>query len=85
MVSIVAEDRLRSPYLQVCTYRIQREPSGWYLLLVGDIPAPTVRPTSLSVGLDAGVAHTLTTNNGKHIDGPKALAASLRKLERLQQ
>jgi putative transposase len=31
------------------------------------------------------VAHTLTTSSGKHIDGPKALAASLRKLERLQQ
>jgi putative transposase len=37
------------------------------------------------VGLDAGVAHTLTTNTGRHIDGPAALAASLRKLERLQQ
>jgi putative transposase len=71
--------------LTVCTYRIQREPSGWYLLLVGDIPAPTVRQTPLAVGLDAGVAHTLTTNTGRHIDGPAALAASLRKLERLQQ
>jgi putative transposase len=71
--------------LTVCTYRIQREPSGWYLLLVGDILAPTVRQTPLAVGLDAGVAHTLTTNTGRHIDGPAALAASLRKLERLQQ
>ncbi len=71
--------------LTVCTYRIQREPSGWYLLLVGDIPAPTVRETGLAVGIDAGVAHTLTTSTGKHIDGPAALAASLRKLERLQQ
>jgi putative transposase len=71
--------------LTVCTYRIQKEPSGWFLLLVGDIAAPTVRQTDLKVGLDAGVAHTLTTNTGKHIDGPAALAASLRKLERLQQ
>jgi putative transposase len=71
--------------LTVCTYRIQKEPSGWFLLLVGDIPAPTVRQTDLKVGLDAGVAHTLTTNTGKHIDGPAALAAALRKLERLQQ
>lgn len=71
--------------LTVCTYRIQREPSGWYLLLVGDLPAPTVRQTPLAVGLDAGVAHTLTTSAGKHIDGPAALQASLRKLERLQQ
>jgi putative transposase len=71
--------------LVVCTYRIQKEPSGWFLLLVGDIPAPTVRQTNLKVGLDAGVTHTLTTNTGKHIDGPAALASSLRKLERLQQ
>lgn len=71
--------------LIVCTYRIQREPSGWYLLLVGDLPAPTVRQTPLAVGLDAGVAHTLTTNTGRHIDGPAALVASLRQLERLQQ
>lgn len=79
-------DRRRWPSdLTVCTYRIQKEPSGWFLLLVGDIPAPTVRQTDLKVGLDAGVAHTLTTNTGKHIDGPAALAAALRKLERLQQ
>jgi putative transposase len=71
--------------LTVCTYRIQREPSGWYLLLVGDLPAPTVRQTPLAVGLDAGVAHALTTSNGKHIDGPAALTAALQKLERLQQ
>ena len=71
--------------LTVCTYRIQREPSGWYLLLVGDLPAPAVRQTPLAVGLDAGVAHTLTTSNGKHIDGPAALTAALQKLERLQQ
>lgn len=69
----------------VCTYRLQREPSGWFLLLVGDAPAPSVRATSLAVGIDAGIAHTLTTSTGKHIDGPAALAAALRKLERLQQ
>jgi putative transposase len=69
----------------VCTYRLQREPSGWYLLLVGDVPVAPVRSTPLAVGLDAGVAHTLTTSTGRHIDGPAALAANLRKLERLQQ
>ena len=69
----------------VATFRLQREPSGWFLLLVGDVPAPTVRDTPLAVGIDAGVVHTLTTSTGKHIDGPAALAASLRKLERLQQ
>ena len=71
--------------LTVCTYRLQREPSGWYLLLVGDLPAPTVRETALEVGLDAGVAHLLTSSNGRHIDGPEALKASLAKLEKLQQ
>lgn len=71
--------------LTVCTYRLQQEPSGWYLLLVGDVKPHRVRETTLAVGLDAGVAHTLTTSTGKHIDGPAALAAALRKLERLQQ
>lgn len=71
--------------LQACTYRLMREPSGWYLLLVGDIPAPTFRDTALAVGLDAGVAHTLTTSAGRHIDGPRALACNLRRLKRLQQ
>lgn len=69
----------------VCTYRLQREPSGWFLLLVGDAPAPTVRPTALRVGLDAGVVHTFTTDTGRHIDGPAALARNLRRLEVLQQ
>jgi len=69
----------------VCTYRLQREPSGWFLLLVGEAPDPKVRQTTLRVGLDAGVAHTLTTDTGRHIDGPRALTARLRKLKRLQQ
>ncbi|MFM9103700.1 MAG: RNA-guided endonuclease TnpB family protein [Cyanobium sp.] len=69
----------------VCTYRLQKEPSGWYLLLVGEVPAPAVRPTTLAVGLDAGVVHTLTTSTGRYIESPRALEASLRKLERLQQ
>jgi transposase len=29
--------------------------------------------------------HTLTTSTGKHLDGPKALEANLKKLKRLQQ
>jgi putative transposase len=70
---------------QVCTFRVCREPSGWYLLLVGEVETSTVRSTTLAVGVDAGVKHTLTTSTGKHIDGPAALAAGLRKLERLQQ
>jgi putative transposase len=69
----------------VCTYRLQKEPSGWYLLLVGEVPVPELRQTSLAVGLDAGVVHTLTTSTGKHLDGPKALEANLKKLKRLQQ
>jgi len=71
--------------LTVCTYRLQREPSGWYLLLVGKVAPHRVRETKLAVGIDAGVKHTLTTSTGKHIDGPAALAAGLRKLKRLQQ
>ena len=69
----------------ICTYRLQREPSGWFLLLVGEAPSPTMRATQLRCGLDAGVVHTLTTDNGRHIDGPKALTCNLRKLEQLQQ
>lgn len=69
----------------VTTYRIMREPSGWYLLLVGVVPLPRVRNTDLKVGLDFGVTHTLTTSAGKQIDSPKALAANQRRLERLQQ
>jgi putative transposase len=69
----------------VCTYRLQKEPSGWYLLLVGEVPAPALRETTLAVGLDAGVVHTLTTSTGRHIESPRALEANLRKLERLQQ
>jgi putative transposase len=71
--------------LECCTFRVSREPSGWYLLLVGDVAARKVRETALAVGVDAGVKHTLTTSTGKHIDGPAALAAGLRKLKRLQQ
>ena len=70
---------------EVATYRIQRKPDGWYLLLVGRFDPRTVRTTDLKVGLDAGVVSTLTTSTGKQIKGPAPLQAALRKLERLQQ
>lgn len=79
------DGRRWSSDLTVATYRLQREPSGWFLLLVGEVAPHRVRSTTLAVGIDAGVKHTLTTSTGKHIDGPAALTSSLRKLERLQQ
>lgn len=69
----------------VCTYRIMREASGWYLLLVGDVPSKALRETSLSVGLDAGVVHDLTTHTGRFIDGPAPLEHHLKRKERLNQ
>jgi len=41
-------------------YLIQREPSGWYLLLIYDIATPTGRSTSLAVGLDEEVRRVET-------------------------
>lgn len=70
---------------EILTFTIKKEPSGWYLLMVGDSSTKRIRNSSLKVGIDAGIVHTLTTSNGKHIDGPLPLNKNLIQLKKLQQ
>lgn len=69
----------------IATYRIVKEPSGYYLMLVGKIDAKPSRVSSIQAGLDAGLVHLLTDDDGKHIEFPASLGKRLEKLKLLQQ
>ena len=71
--------------VQVKTYRILKQPSGYYLLLVGEMPTEQPKPTDKVCGFDAGVTHILNDDAGKHIDIPLPLERRLKLLRRLQQ
>lgn len=67
------------------SYRIMKEPSGYYLLLVGELPCERAKPTTKKAGFDAGLAHILNDDAGHHIDIPSPLKRRLRKIKRLSR
>ena len=70
---------------RINTYRITKEPSGWYLLIVGQAPCKPVKPSKLGVGFDAGVVHILNDDAGHHVDIPSPLDRRLKKIKRLSR
>ena len=69
----------------VKSYRIMKEPSGYYLLLVGELPSEAPKPTTKVAGFDAGVVHILNDDAGHHTDIPGPLKRRLRKIKRLSR
>lgn len=78
------EDRWPADTL-VKAYRIMREPSGYYLLLVGELPTEAPKPTTKVAGFDAGVVHILNDDAGHHTDIPSPLKRRLKKIKRLSR
>jgi len=78
------EDRWPDDTL-VKSWRIKKEPSGYYLLLVGELPSEAPKPSDKVAGLDAGVAHILNDDAGHHIDIPSPLKRRLKKIKRLSR
>ena len=71
--------------LQVKNYRIKKEPSGYYLLLVGEVPTEAPKPSKKVAGFDAGIVHILNDDAGHHIDMPMPLQRRLKAMKRLQR
>ncbi|MEM9116937.1 MAG: type V CRISPR-associated protein C2c8 [Cyanobacteria bacterium P01_F01_bin.56] len=71
--------------LKINSYRIMKRPSGYYLLLVGEVPCETPKPSEKACGFDAGLVHLLNDDAGHHIDIPLPLQRRLKALKRLQR
>ena len=78
-------DRRWPDSVAIKTYRIMREPSGYYLLLVGELPCAAPKPSTKVAGFDAGVVHILNDDAGHHIDIPSPLKRRLQKIKRLSR
>lgn len=73
------------PSLTVNTYHITKEPSGYYLFLVGEIATRTPKLTNKACGVDPGVAAAVTLDNGRQVTPANSLKKQLRRLRRLQR
>lgn len=71
--------------LEIKTFRITKEPSGYYLLLVGNIDTPTPKLTDKACGVDPGVASAVTLDNGRQFTPANPLKKQLKRLRRLQR
>jgi putative transposase len=70
----------------VKTITVKREAGRWYVALVcDDVPAEPLEPTGAVIGIDMGVAHFLTTSDGRHVPNPRPLAAVAERLTAAQR
>lgn len=66
--------------------RITRRASGWFALLVCEMPKPAPLPkTGLAVGVDVGVKDFCTLSTGEVIANPRHLQQAANKLAKLQR
>lgn len=71
--------------LTIKTFRIAKEPSGYYLLLVGEINSPKPKSSDKACGVDPGVAAAVTLDNGRQFVPANPLKKNLKRLRRLQR
>ena len=66
---------------------ISQSPSGKYFVSVccTDVEIPQYSSTSAVVGIDLGIKEFAITSDGQHIENPKFLAKSQKKLAKLQK
>jgi len=65
--------------------RILVEPSGYYLQVAVEQPDEVVKESDKAVGIDPGVANTLTLDNGRHVKPNAKLDRHQKRLLRLQR
>ncbi|MGQ0838591.1 RNA-guided endonuclease InsQ/TnpB family protein [Actinokineospora sp.] len=68
------------------TVSVKREGDRWYVILSCDhVPAQPLPVTGKSAGIDVGIAHFLTTSDGRHISNPRHARNATERLIRAQQ
>ena len=68
------------------TATLKLEAGKWYLVLSCDLGNPVIRPSqNPAVGIDVGLEHFLTTNEGEHEPNPRFLKDQLPELRRCQR
>ena len=66
---------------RIKTITAKQELGRWYVVLsCDDVPAEPMEPTGAAVGIDMGLAHFLTTSDGKHVPNPRPQAAAADRL-----
>lgn len=72
--------------LEIKVHRILKKPSGYYLMLVGDIhnELRTKHP-DCAIGIDPGVAVAVACSDGKQYRAMRSLQTKLKRLRRLQR
>ncbi|MGO1051855.1 RNA-guided endonuclease InsQ/TnpB family protein [Crossiella sp. CA198] len=70
----------------VKTVSVKREGDRWYVVLsCDDVPAQPLPVTTVSAGIDLGIAHFLTTSHGTHVPNPRPCQTASDRLARIQR
>ena len=64
---------------------ITRRASGWYVLIVVEVPDPVKVPVEDTIGVDVGLNAFVVDSEGQHIDNPRHYRQSEKKLSKHQR
>jgi putative transposase len=70
---------------KICTARLCKRSSGWYVQLTGNVPNKPVKPSKKACGLDVGLQYIIADDDGNLVEPPKYYRESEKKLKRLQR
>ncbi len=65
--------------------RLVKDAKGWKLCLMLEMPTPAAVEPKGTIGVDMGISHFLTTDEGEHIPNPRFLEKQLKALRREQR
>jgi putative transposase len=78
-------DERWNPDTKICTAKLCKRPSGWYVQLTGAVSSKPVKPSTKACGLDVGLQYIISDDAGNVVEPPKYLRKSEEKLKRLQR
>jgi putative transposase len=84
-VTVKTLDKRWDASVPIATLRIIREPSGYYLQLIGELPLKRFKPSNKAVGISLGYKDLFTTDGGKVVKPPAYHHRMEKRLQRLQR
>ncbi|MDV2997264.1 MAG: hypothetical protein N4J56_006969 [Chroococcidiopsis sp. SAG 2025] len=84
-VTVKTLDKRWDASVAIATLKIIKQPSGYYLQLIGELPTKKFKPSNKAVGISLGYKDLFTTDGGKVVKSPLYYQKMEKKLQRLQR
>jgi putative transposase len=74
-----------NPDIKICTAKLCKRPSGYYVQLTGEVPSKFTKPSARACGIDVGLQYIIADDADNVVEPPKYLRKTEKRLKRLQR